>query len=271
MRFDAYAGNVPADSFGLRDLSFLLAHDLGGKVTPGRPLRRYGQVLRVEVGPRCAVWCGEDTGNGLLYFEAKGETTPDLVCAMRSRFPDGHTVTRADVAEDYDAQGGFDRVQALIKAHKGPRVKSGYIALPDDPDDGRTWAVGKRGGDSAAYLRLYEAGKMADRAHYGRPDWFRAELEARPRYAADKAAAASMSPVEFFGLTAWTKRVGDALLGIDVPRYSVPQRHYDFDKTTRYLATAFRRHLEQLRIDLGDWECVGREFEAVWTELDKMA
>jgi hypothetical protein len=267
MKFDGYAGNIAAEGLSVRDVSFLLAGDLGARVVPGRAVRRYGEVLRVESGGHCAVWVGRDSGNDLIYFEGKGDTSPDLVAAVRSRFGAMHTVSRADVAEDFDQEGGFEVVQSLVRASKGPRVHGGFVALPDDPEEGRTWAAGKRGGN--AYLRLYEAGKMRERLAFGRPNWFRLELEGRPHYAADKRAAASMSPVEFWGLSSWTRQVGQAVLSVDIPRYEVPTRTYDFDKTTLYLARTFRRHFQQMKADHGDWECLGREFEAIWSADDQ--
>lgn len=268
MRFDGYAGSITAEGLTVRDVSFLLANDLGARVVPGRSLRRFGEVLRVEVAGHCAVWVGRDTGNDSIYFEGKGDTSPDLVDAVRSRFAGMHGASRADVAVDYDAEGGFELVQERVRSAKGPRVRGGYVALPDDLEEGRTWAAGKRGGVS--YLRLYEAGKMPERRMLGRPNWFRLELEARPHYAADKQAAASMSPVEFWGLSSWTRQVGQAVMGVDVPRYEVPIRQYDFDKTTVYLARTFRRHFQEMKSDLGDWECIGREFQAIWSADDEV-
>lgn len=266
MKFDGYAGNIFAESLTCRDAAFILAHDLGGKVVPGRAIRRYGEVLRVEVGGHCAVWCGRDTGNDLVYFEGKGDSSPDLVQAVRSRFDGKHSASRADVAEDYDQAGGFELVQSIVRSAKGDRVTGGYVALPDDPGEGRTWAAGKRGG--VGYLRLYEAGKMKERAHYARPDWFRLEFEFRPHYAADKLAAASMSPLQCCGIASWTQKVAEAVLSTEVPRYEVPTRSYDFDRTTLYLARTFRRHLQQMKADHGDWECIGREFESIWLADD---
>jgi hypothetical protein len=261
VRFDAYAGNVRGHEFGA--VVGTLAEALGGIACQGRPMRRYGSVVRVEQAGHCAVWVGQDATNECIYFEGKGESSPVLVDAVRTAFK-GHTVSRADVCEDFDAPGAFDALQALVRQHKGDRVKAGYVALPDDIEDGRTWAAGRRGG--VAYARIYEAGKHPDRLHLGRPDWARAELEVRPHYARDKQAAASMSPVEVWGFAAWTKQVGEALMQVDVPRFEPPHREQSFDRTTEYICRTFKRHLQQLLADLGDPVCVWREFEAVWAK-----
>ena len=147
-------------------------------------------------------------------------------------------------------------------------MRGGYDKLPDDPTEGRTWGAGVRGGN--AYMRVYEAGKMKERAHYGRPHWVRAELEARPHYAADKLAAASMSALEFWGMSAWTQRVGEALHQIEIPRYEVEQRTPTHDKTRMYLANTFRRFWQECFDEGQDWTCIGRDFEDIWHNADQL-
>ena len=148
------------------------------------------------------------------------------------------------MCEDYDEPGAFERLQAIVRASKGAKVKGGYVALPDDVQDGRTWAAGTRGG--VGYLRVYEAGKHPDRVHLGRPNWTRAELEARPHYARDKLAAASMSPLDVWGLCRWTHQVGERLSCCEINRFEPQARQYSHDKTTLYIARTFRRHLEEM-------------------------
>lgn len=265
MRFDGYAGTIRTDR-PFDEVAQVFAHDLGAVIARGKAMKRYGEVLRVEHAGHCAVWVGRDHGNGSIYFEGKGESTPELVASVRKRFE--HGVARGDVCEDYDAEGAFERLQAIVRVAKGPRVKAGYVHLSDDPHDGRTWASGVRGSN---YVRLYEAGKMADRLHYGKPNWARLELEARPHYAADKLAAARMSPLEFWGLSAWTQRVAEAVTQVDVPRYLVERDKPTHDKTRRYLATTFRRFWEECFADGQDWTCIGRDFEEIWRQDDELA
>ena len=263
MRFDAYAGTLR--DVDLDAAATALSWSLGGVITRGRGVRRYSEVLRVEHGGHCAVWVGRDRGNDCIYFEGKGETSPDLVSAVRRHFP-SHTVARADVCEDYDADGAFDRLRDLVRAHKGQKVDGAYVRLPDDEAKGRTWSAGARGG--VAMVRVYEAGKMPERQHLGRPHWARLELEARPHYADDKRAAASMGPLEFWGLAGWTKRVAEAVTSVDVPRYEGQVHQHSFDRTTAYLARTFRRHWEEMLSEGRDWSCIGREFEAIWKADD---
>lgn len=265
MRFDAYAGTIREQEFPY--VAECIEASLGGIITKGNPRRRYGEVLDIDLAGRQAAWVGWDHGNGSVYFEGKGETSPDLVKAIRTYFPD-HTVARADVCEDYDGPGVFERLVEITRRHKGPKVKGAFVRLPDDPSEGRTYEAGVRGG--VAMTRAYEAGKMADRLCYGRPDWARLEGEFRPHYAKDKAAAARMTPLQFWGFSAWTQRLGEFVAECEIPRVQIPVRESSHEKTSLYLARAFRRHWVEMLGDHGDWVCIGREFEAIWREDDEV-
>jgi len=260
MKWDGYGATIR----GQRPdhVAGVLAESLGGLVAMGRPRQRYGEVFNVDVGPRTAAWVGMDSA-GQIYVEGKGETSPQLVHTIREQFP-GHSAPRLDVCEDFDGEGAFHTLQNLVRSTKGPRVKGGYVALPDDLADGRTWTAGVRGGVS--YLRLYEAGKHPDRVLLNRPHWVRAELEVRPHYARDKQAAATMSPTDAWGMSSWSHNVGQALMQVPVHRFEPEVRQYSYDKTTRYLALTFRRHWEEM---LSNGEDIVRTMQGVWQEEDE--
>lgn len=260
MKFDAYGATIRDHQFGY--VAECLAAAVGGVVCKGKPMRRYADTLTIDTGPRSAAWIGREPHTGMIYVEGKGETTPDLVNGIRLHFPD-HSAPRIDVAEDYNDPGAFEALQAVIRNNKGQKVKGGYVALPDDVQDGKTWAAGTRGG--VGYIRLYEAGKHPDRVHLGRPDWVRAEAEMRPHYSRDKVAAATMSPLDVWGFTAWTHRVGQALAQVEINRYEPEIRRYSHDKTTRYIALTFRRHLEEMFQNGEHLEATIRD---VWREDD---
>lgn len=263
MRWDGIGASIREASSC--EVAEVISSALFGTVDRGQARRRYSEVLDVEVDGRLAAWVGFDSANGTVYVEGKGETSPALVNCLRERYPE-HTAPRLDVCEDYDDAGAFELLQGIVRAYKGDRVKGGYVALPDDPEDGRTWCAGRRGG--VAYVRVYEAGKMRERLQYGRPNWVRAELECRPHYARDKVAAASMSPLEVWGFSSWTRRVGEALASVPVPRYVSEPRAYSRDRTTSYIARTFRRHFEEM---LSDGVDVLREIRQVWEDDDAAA
>ena len=260
MKFDAYGATIREHEFPY--VVDCLAASIGGVASNGRPMRRYANTVSIDLNGRLAAWVGQDSTSGAIYVEGKGDSTPTLVKAIRVHFPE-HTAPRIDVCEDYNDPGAFDALQAVIRAAKGPKVKGGYVALPDDVEDGKTWAAGVRGG--VGYVRVYEWGKHPDRIHLGKPHAVRAEGEFRPHYARDKAAAAKMQPMEVWGMSAWTHRVGEALTQCPITRWDPEVRRYSYDKTTRYLATTFRRHLEEM---LRNGEHIESTFRGVWAEND---
>ena len=166
MRFDAYTATIREAE--LSHVVHTLENLLEGIACKGRPMRRYATTVSIDVGNRSAAWVGLDSASGAVYVEGKGETSPDLARIIRTHFPD-HSCPRADVCEDYDEPGAFEALQSVVRQHKGPRVKGGYVALPDELEDGRTWSAGVRGG--VGYIRVYEAGKHPERVHLGRPHW----------------------------------------------------------------------------------------------------
>lgn len=265
MRFDAYAGNVPGDR-PLAEVAEVLGWALGGVVSRGRPVRRYGEVLQVKLGGHMAVWCGRDHGNDLIYFEGKGESSPQLVSAVRKHLPE-HTVSRADVCEDYDEEGAFTRLVALCRKHKGDRTYGGFVKVSDNPQDGRTYEVSKRK-DSAVYGRAYQAGLMRERLHLCRPNWARMEFECKPR-SEHKAVAADLQPLQFLGMAAWSKRLAEALTTVEIPRLAAEYEAATFAGTNVYLARVFRRHWEESLAEGRDWACIGREFEDIWLADDQ--
>jgi hypothetical protein len=260
MRFDAYCGNVRGHH--AEQVAEVIAFSCKARIERGKGRRRYSDVFEVRDGNLGLGWVGTDTALGAAYFEFKGSATPQAVDSIRRHWaaPE-HTVSRLDPCEDYDDPKAFERLLALVDAHVDPRVQSDIIA-PRNGNRGRTVYWGTR--KSQAMVRVYEAGLMKDRLHMARPHWTRAEAEMHPHKSLLKIAAATLSPVQAWGLAGWTQRVAEQLCQVDVPRFSVPQEPPRFDKTTRYLAQTYRRHWEQLLEDFGDFECIGREFREIW-------
>jgi hypothetical protein len=264
MKFDAYAGNVSGAAS--EEVAEVIGYSLRGGLSRGRPRGRYHDVFDVKDGPEPSGWVAHDPHLDTAYFEFKGLRTPEVVACLRRHWPQAHRVSRMDACEDYSAPGAFGSLVALLDRHKDPRVQSIEIR-PRDGDRGSTVYFGSP--SSRVYVRCYEAGKMKERLHFAKPDWARAEAQVRPGKSAEKLAASVCSPLEAWGYAAWTRRAAEELSQVDVPRFAPPSTVPTFDRTTLYLARAFRRHFEEMRADFGDWECVGRELEAVWAADDE--
>lgn len=261
MKFDAYCGNVRGST--AEQVAEVIAFGCKARIERGKGRRRYSDVFEVRDGNLGLGWVGTDSALGAAYFEFKGVGTPEAVETIRRHWvAPGHTVSRLDSCEDYDEAGAFGRLVGIIDTYADPRVQADMIA-PRNGNRGRTFYWGTR--QSQAMVRVYEAGLMKDRLHFGRPSWVRAEAEMHPHKALLKMAAASLSPLEAWGLGGgWTTRVAEELCQVDVPRFSVPCDPPCFDRTTLYLARAFRRHFETMLEDFGDFECIGREIQEIW-------
>ncbi len=264
MKWDAYAGNIR----GARShqVAEMLAFGTHGSIERGRPRGRYHDVHEVRNGPTPVGWIAHDPQLDTAYFEVKGEHTPVAVATIRRHWAADHSVSRMDACEDYNAPGAFDQLVAVLDRNKDPRVKSDEIR-PRDGDRGRTIYFGSP--TSRVYVRCYEAGKMRDRVHFGKPDWARAEAQVRPGKSAEKLIAARCSPLEAWGFGAWTQRAAADLSQVEVPRFAPDVLPPTFDRTTLYLARAFRSHFEEMLADFGSWRCVGDELQAVWKADDE--
>jgi hypothetical protein len=265
MRFDAYAGNVSGSR--PEDVAGVIAAANRAQVVRGRPRGRYGDVFEVKDGHEGLGWVGHDAQLDAAFFEFKGATTPNCVDAIRKSWPDRHTVSRLDSCEDYNEPGSYGRLVGVVDSVRDPRVKSKQIAPRLGADDGITTYWGSP--TSRVMVRCYEAGKMKERLHLARPHWVRVEAQVRPGKSEEKRIASKVTPLEAWGWSAWSQRAAQKLCQVDVPRFAAPADAPEFDRTTLYLARAFRRHFEELLAERGDWVCIGRELELIWQKDDE--
>jgi hypothetical protein len=265
MRFDAYAGNVSGAS--AEEVSAMTSWAIKGRFDRHKPRGRYHDCFEVFDGTAPVGWVGHDPQLDTAYFEFKGPLTPQTSAAIRKHWPDSHNVSRVDSCEDWDDKTSFERVSTLIDQSVDPRVKSRIIAPRCGQDTGRTiyWGSPK----SAVLVRLYEAGKMEDRTHFGTPDWVRAEVQLRPPKAELKKLMSRLTPLDAWGFSAWSTRAAARIAEVDVNRFVLDSAPPDFERTTLYLARAYKRHFAEMLADHGDWLCLGREIEAVWAADDE--
>jgi hypothetical protein len=267
VRFDAYAGNVWKAT--PEQVAEVVSFGVKGRVLRGKPRGRYSDVFEVSNLPADgSVWIGRDQQLEAAYFEVKGATTPAAVATIRRHWSGAHTVSRLDSCEDYDESGAYVQLVRAIDACCDPRVKS-HAWQPrgeNSEQEGATTYWGST--QSRVMVRCYEAGKMKERLHHGRPDWARAEAQVRPGKAKEKLQAASVSALEAWGFAAWSQRAAQALSQAEVPRFAPESEPAQFDRTALYVGRTFRRFFEQSLSDFGNWQCVGAEFEAIWKADD---
>lgn len=270
MKFDAYAGNVR----GMRpeQVAELLSFGSKGRVSRGAPRGRHLDVWQVEHLPvDGSIWVGHDRELDAAYFEVKGATTPPAVETLRRHFPDAHTVSRLDSCEDYDAPGAYRQLVKAVDSCCDPRVKS-HAWQPRGKSaevDGATTYWGST--QSRVRVRCYEAGKHPDRVRFNRPEWARVEAQIRPGKAKEKALAASVSALDAWGFSRWSKAAAELLAHVPVQRFAPELPVGSFDKTTLYIARTFRRHLEEMLADFGNGDCVFEEFKSIWVADEEAA
>ena len=260
-KFDAYCATVR--EIELPNLAEAIAYRAGGNLQTGSVLPRWGQTLQIVVGGRPCAWVGDHQSDSdrYCYIEAKGPMTPLLAESIREYFP-VHNVARADVAEDFDGEGVYDKLVNIIRHFKGKRV-FGKTQLPDDLDDGRTYETGRRG--NVSFMRTYEKGKTKEFKEMGRPNWVRTEAEVRPQYAIDKIAASTMTPHQMLGFSPWLKNVWEGLLLTELERFEPQIREQSHEKTQLFIARNYRRFLETCAEDGIDFM---RTCQEIWEADD---
>lgn len=211
MRFDFYAASIPSPISHCIN-SLIESHP--GTLLPSLPVKPYSEGLEhLETGFR--LYHGGT--NPDPYFVATGEDAALGAEFLRRVFP-SHRVTRADVAYDFIEPGGFDRiVRILDPIARAGRVKVMFIGDPSpNPTEGRSMYFGSK--DSDVRVRVYEKDlEQLARGIEGAPKgWVRCELQTRPRKAR-KSAAASMSEEALWGLSKWSLKALEQVLGVTVP------------------------------------------------------
>lgn len=278
MKFDWYAATVP-EAPPLEVLE-AVRRGLGGTVKEGRRRLGYAQCFRVEDrrGDLLAEVLAGSVGRNQLdpHAVATGQNAPAFVEALREAYPD-HRVSRFDAAEDYDAPGAFDRLTSAMLDVAQARGVKGLWIMPDDPQDGATYYLG--GKASAVTCRAYQKGLQARKLLHPslRPtvsaDWARIEVQVRPPKQTGKALAASLTPEQAWGFSAWSQELAREAVGLEIPKLEglgwQPQSDDDkaFDWMLRQYGSLLRRRLA----DAGTWECVGLDLGARLDQLDELA
>lgn len=273
VRFDAYS----ATSTGVKPDDFLqvLSDAAEGfsalaKFQQGRGFHTFGErlAIRDDTGTEwgSVMWGGRQGDR--VMIEVKGERTPKAVEALRARFP--HRCTRVDACADFDAPRAFERLyracRAVKKAHGVMGGKAGD--WEDFPEKGRTLYLGAK--TSATRLRLYEKGKQPEYAHLGRDNWARIEVQVRPTKEA-KTAFSSLSPVEVWGASRWSRDLAGAVLREHVDPhpagtvYRLPER----EAALRWMSRQYHHHLASMAEDLGGWDCLGLVLREMHEEIKR--
>lgn len=270
MRFDWYAATIQEHPTVVVET---LKREFGAdEVKGGKGLHGYTRGCEVvgSKGTMARVLSGGINSDPHAW--ASGEDTDRFVEIVRSIWPDRHTVSRMDSAEDFQGSGAWDKLNSLCLAVADDlRLKVSQAGDYHRLEDGRTLYVGSR--KSAAYIRLYEKGKqLRSRVVHGAElipeDWCRLEVQVRPQKAAKKTAA-YVTPEQAWGFAAWTSNLAQRCMDLDVPRVNMNVwREADDSRAFWFMARQYGQMLERLRIRMGgDWASVGMRIGEAIAEL----
>jgi hypothetical protein len=273
MRFDWYAATIADSPQNVLDglVSAWPGEAVGLEAV--RPMHGYTHATEVlgRSGVLAKVLYGGP--NGAPNAWASGEDTGPFVEAVRKRWGGGgHYVTRFDAAEDFQKVGAFDQLyQVALARADADRLKVNQSGDWHRLIDGRTTYVGSK--KSPVFVRLYEKGKqmrqqVASGAELISADWVRMEVQVRPQKDA-RMVAASASPVEAWGFSAWTRKLCADVFEADVPRVEMHvYRAGDDERALQFMCRQYGPMLGRLCGDLGDWKTVGMQ---IGSEIEAQA
>ena len=260
--FDWYGATirgVSADEFLNYSRQFLI-----GDIRPSKPVNpSYQSAFEMCLGERVIYRCSFGGSHDSIYVLSTSDNSPQVSEFLRHEYP-GHSVSRLDVANDYDEEAVFDSLcQMGFYLAEKYGLKINQIGDWHTGKSGRTLCIGSR--KSVAYLRIYEKGKE-QRSKGIDPDasldWVRMELEVKPANKYSKVKASTMQPLEFFSISQWTREIADLLgeRGLQaMPLGTVRNIASDLDRKTNFMLyqySAVIQNIVEQRLN-GNWRDLG--------------
>lgn len=260
MHFDWYQASLP--ELRATELLEILHAGLGGELKDrGRGMNGYTNSYTINgpEGVRCTICIG---GYNLCPNAfASGNRTEPFVELVRDHWPGNHDVSRVDSAEDFSGADCWEKLSAACKAvadRLGLKVHS--VGDFHRELDGRTLYIGSR--KSPCFVRLYEKGKQMrneDRlnAEQYPLDWVRLEAQIHPKKD-NRLRAATLSPLEVWGLSKTTYEVASACFNEKVARINVGRHDKsEHERSMNHAAYQYGNIFTKERDRLGGWPAFG--------------
>lgn len=259
-RFDWYAASVLTDA-DPRRMVRALASATASAPRPVHPHNGFTSAVSLYAGDRRVAamsWGG--AGHDLPHVEVSGEDSPRVASFIRETWPE-HRVSRVDSCSDFDSPGAWDWIESqAVRIGNRAGVQMDTAGDWVNGQRGRTLYIGSR--RSAVRARIYEKGKQLPEA--GRPDWVRAEVQARPRGAAAREMA-SRTPSEAWGVSRWSGQLFEALTGQEAPPVRIVRwREPDGVRARRSCMQQYGPTLRAWAEEYGDdWAVLGEVIGAI--------
>ena len=255
-RFDWMQKTIPEDPAEVYEV---LAGTLGAELVPGRGFNGYHRSMAVSRGGETLAKVLYGGPNGWPNVVTSGAVTDDVEPVLRDAW-DRQQVTRMDSAQDFDSEGGYDRVRAvLVDLHERTRLTKMEVESVKLGVRSRTTYLGSP--TSRVRVRLYEKGMFEHQL--GNEDastgWFRLELQVRPTGQDARLRAAHLDASEAWGFSRWSQELAELVMGLDVDQVTMQvKREPDYMRAVRALRRQYSATLEAALEVEGSWDAVGR-------------
>ena len=255
-RFDWMQKTIPEDPAEVYEV---LAGTLGAELVPGRGFNGYHRSMGISRNGETLAKVAFGGPNGWPNVVTSGAATDDVEPVLRDAW-DRQQVTRMDSAQDFDEEGGYDRVrEVLVELHEQSRLSKMEVESVKLGVRSRTTYLGSP--TSRVRVRLYEKGMFEHQlgnteASFG---WFRLELQVRPTGEPARRQAASMDAVDAWGFSRWSQELAQSVMGLDVQQVVMqPRREPDYMRAVAALQRQYSATLEAALKVEGSWDAVGR-------------
>jgi hypothetical protein len=238
----------------------LLSDTLGGQSTPGRGLNGYHASHFVKRDEETLARVLHGGPNGYPHIIATGAPSDEVVPVIRTAWSGMHEVTRMDSAQDFDDDGGYDRLTAVLLDVAGRYgLTTDYRESVVNGQRSRTLYIGAP--SSRVRLRLYEKGCFEHQLGNAAAslDWCRLEAQIRPTGVGARRNAAELDAIEAWGMSKWLRDIAEQAMELDVERVVMQiKREPDYARALRALERQYGGILARALEVEGSWESVGR-------------
>jgi hypothetical protein len=258
-RFDWYQATIEEPPLWLRQH---LQEGLdGSEWHDAKPVSGYAQAEELVQGGQVVLQLRHGGYHEWPHVQSTGAAADDAAGLIR-RIAPRHLVARADVCEDVQEPGWFDKAHGvMLEVARSHRVK--HLCEGDwHVDPARTAYLGSP--KSMSRIRLYEKGKEVlskhpEAAGVVPDDWYRLEIQVRPSKREGKLLMSMVPAAEWWGCSSYGRELADRLLGADAPRLKVGTiwKASDLERAEYHMVRQYARVFERLREVHGSWEAVG--------------